>query len=43
MTKPHTITVIDTIHTVLSKDGARLAISPWEMGHRFLLFPAHSP
>jgi pimeloyl-ACP methyl ester carboxylesterase len=39
MTKPHTITVIDTIHTVLSKDGAKISYLSMGDGPSVLVIP----
>jgi len=39
MTKPHTITVIDTIHTVLSKDGAKISYLSMGGGPPVLVIP----
>src|SRR3989440_2600838 len=39
MTKPHTITVIDTIHTVLSKNGAKISYLSMGDGPSVLVIP----
>src|SRR2546430_3833067 len=39
MTKPHTITVIDTVHTVLSKDGAKISYLSMGDGPSVIVIP----